>query len=186
MHMPDMPDVALPFDYSLFHSRAEEEGLDLCDPSTVTLSLVGDVLKDAAFQNRKSPATVLVDAAYIQWGPGTTARKEKMAKTLCVCLNAAANGRIYFISRQYVRVREEESRLKSGQPSSGANTEVSPAFANFRLSGRVELIKAPEKHGVKTGCALALELVDIKSGAAVWSNRYETPIPSSAEPSGQP
>jgi len=158
-----------------------ELGLDRCDLTTVSLQIVREILTAPSISSSKNPVTVLIDADHLQWETGSTGSKAKASKQLCVHLNAAANGKIYFISQQYVRMREEQKRLENGEPSAPAGN--AGEYVAFRLSGRVGLLKTSEN---PSACFLELELVDLKTGANTWSGKYEVHHASNTNSSVRP
>ncbi|HBF33455.1 TPA: hypothetical protein DDW35_02705 [Candidatus Sumerlaeota bacterium] len=168
-----------------FHETSDEkmveQGFDLCDLTSASLQITRDLLTAPALVAAKNPATILIDAEHVQWEAGATGSKTKASKRLCVQLNAAANGKIYFISRQYVRMCEEQKRLGNGEPPTA--TDNAGEHVAFRLSGRVGMLKTAEH---PAAYHLELELVDLKTGANTWAGKYEVYHASNANSSVHP
>lgn len=152
-------------------------GVESHDVVTMADRMVRDMLGNEVLANRKVPPRVILDSAYFTNESLQRINKNLITDRLRVGLNRASQGRMTFIARQNAAMIEEERALKREGVTDVGTTGLTRAQfgADFRLTGN---IASADSRDNRTGTMqrftqITFELVDLESGAIVWSNGYD-------------
>ena len=152
-------------------------GIDSRDISLMTSKMMQDILEAAVFLNAKTPPKVIIDAEYFKNEGSTRIDKNLITDKLRNGLNRAAAGKMIFIGREYLKMLMQELALKqsgiTGDENDKAESQV--YAADYRLGGRISTLdKVNPKEGTFSRYhQILFEMIDLKTGAIVWSNAYD-------------
>lgn len=152
-------------------------GIESRDLLSMADQMVRDILTQPVIAARTTPPRVIVDSRYFTNESSQRINANLITDRLRTSLNRASDGRMVFIARQNAAMIEEERALKrEGVTDSGTAGMTQAQFGgDFRLTGN---IASQDARNARTGTIqrftqITFELVDLESGAIVWSNGYD-------------
>lgn len=152
-------------------------GIESQDITGMTDKMMRDMLATPALVGRKTPARVIIDAAYFRNDSSSRIDKGLITERLMINLNRAAGGKMIFVERQAAEMVEMERTLKrQGVVSEGTNGSTHmPAGADCRLTGSIkDLTSVNNKTGLTAKYTqIAFKMVDLEAGTVMWSGMYE-------------
>jgi penicillin-binding protein activator len=124
----------------------------------------------------KSPR-VIVDAQYFANDSAQPINRNLITDRLRVALNRAAQGRMTFVGRQYMKAVEDERALKRTGTTDVGTTGMTRATlgGDYRLGGRIASLdqKSARSGLIQRYTQITFEMFDLESGEIVWSGIYE-------------
>lgn len=152
-------------------------GIESQDIASMTDKMMRDMLATPSLTNRSIAPRVIIDDEYFVNESSSTINKKMIIERLMVNLNRASSGRMVFLERAAAEMVENERTLKrQGVLSQGSmGNAIAPAGADFRLSGRIMSLdtKAYSTGKVSRFHEISFKMVDLETGAVVWSGLYE-------------
>lgn len=152
-------------------------GIEARDIVAMSDQMVRDMLSSAELANRETPPRVIIDSAYFSNESSQRINKNLLTDRLRVGLNRASQGRLVFLARAKAAMIEEERALKREGATDTGTTGLTraQAGADFRLTGNIASLESRDN---RTGTMqrftqITYEMVDLESGAIVWSNAYD-------------
>lgn len=152
-------------------------GIESRDLLSMADQMVRDILAQPVIAARATAPRVIVDSRYFTNESSQRINANLITDRLRTSLNRASDGRMVFIARQNAAMIEEERALKrEGVTDSGTAGMTQAQFGgDFRLTGN---IASQDARNSRTGTIqrftqITFELVDLESGAIVWSNGYD-------------
>ncbi len=152
-------------------------GIESRDLLAMSDQMVRDILATPDIAARTVAPRIIVDSKYFTNESSQRINQNLITDRLRTSLNRASDGRMVFIARQNAAMIEEERALKrEGATDSGTTGLTRAQFgADFRLTGN---IASQDARNARTGqvqrfTQITFELVDLESGAIVWSNSYD-------------
>jgi PBP1b-binding outer membrane lipoprotein LpoB len=152
-------------------------GIESRDLLAMSDQMVRDIMATPVLAARKVPPRVIIDSRYFTNESSQRINANLITDRLRTSLNRASDGRLVFLARQNAAMIEEERALKrEGVTDSGTAGLTQAQFgADYRLTGN---IASQDARSSRTGqvqrfTQINFELVDLESGAIVWSNTYE-------------
>lgn len=152
-------------------------GIESRDLLAMADQMVRDILATPVLAARKVPPRVIIDSRYFTNESSQRINQNLITDRLRTSLNRASEGRMVFLARQNAAMIEEERALKrEGVTDSGTAGLTQAQFgADYRLTGN---IASQDARNARTGqvqrfTQINFELVDLESGAIVWSNSYD-------------
>ncbi|MCT2559364.1 penicillin-binding protein activator LpoB [Tsuneonella sp. YG55] len=152
-------------------------GIESRDLLSMADQMVRDILAQPVIAARATAPRVIVDSRYFTNESSQRINANLITDRLRTSLNRASDGRLVFLARQNAAMIEEERALKrEGVTDSGTAGMTQAQFGgDFRLTGN---IASQDARSSRTGTIqrftqITFELVDLESGAIVWSNGYD-------------
>ncbi len=152
-------------------------GIESRDLLAMSDQMVRDIMATPVLAARKVAPRVIIDSRYFTNESSQRINANLITDRLRTSLNRASDGRLVFLARQNAAMIEEERALKrEGVTDSGTAGLTQAQFgADYRLTGN---IASQDARNGRTGqvqrfTQINFELVDLESGAIVWSNTYE-------------
>jgi hypothetical protein len=151
-------------------------GIESQDITAMSDRMMRDIINSTQIAGRTPPALIVLDDAYFENESSSRLNKRLITDRLRVELNRAAQGRLYFVSRENIDMVEKERMLKrEGTVTSGtlASTPAT-AGADFRLTGRIASLDAIAASGLQSRFhQITFELIDLESAVIAWSGQYD-------------
>lgn len=154
----------------------EGVGIESQDIVSVSDRMMRDILKTTQIAARNPPALIIMDNQYFQNESSSRLNTKLITDRLRVELNRAAQGRMYFVSRENIDMVEKERLLKrEGVVTQGTlGSTRATAGADFRLTGRIASQDQVARGGLQTRYhQITFELIDLESSVIAWSGQYE-------------
>lgn len=152
-------------------------GIDSRDISLMTSKMMTDILEASVFFQDKTPPKVIIDAEYFKNEGSTRIDKNLITDKLRTGLNRAAAGKMIFLGREYLEMMMKELALKQSGITNDENENAESQIyaADYRLGGRISTLdKVNPKQGTFSRYhQILFEMIDLKTGAIVWSNAYD-------------
>ena len=152
-------------------------GVESQDISSMTDKMVRDLMSNAYIVARKTAPRIIIDEQYFKNQSSSRINKALITERLMINLNRASRGRLVFLEREAIEMVEAERNLKrSGHLSEGALGSTNKIYgADYRMTGKIMSLDAisNSKGGNSRYHQITFKLVDLESGAIVWSNMYE-------------
>lgn len=151
-------------------------GIESQDIKGMCDRMMRDILNTTQIVARACPPLIIMDDQYFTNESSSRLNKRLITDQLRIELNRAAQGRLYFVSRENIDMVEKERMLKQeGIVTSGTlPTTPATAGADFRLTGRIASLDAIATNGLQSRYhQIIFELVDLQTGIITWSGRYE-------------
>ena len=152
-------------------------GIDSRDIILMTGKMMEDILGASVFFQSKTPPKVIIDAEYFKNEGSTRIDKNLITDKLRTGLNRAAAGKMIFISREHLEMLMKELALKQSGITSDENEKAEPQIyaADYRLGGRISTLDKvnPSEGTFSRYHQILFEMIDLKTGAIVWSNAYD-------------
>ena len=150
-------------------------GIESQDIASMSDRMMRDILSTPVLAARAKPPRVIVDSEYFVNESSSRINKNIITDRLRIQLNRAATGRMFFIGRHYSHMVEKERRLKrQGTVDSGSvGLTRQMAGGDFRLGGRITSMDARGRKGISRFHQIIFEMVELETGAIVWSNMYD-------------
>ncbi|MGR9051771.1 MAG: penicillin-binding protein activator LpoB [Gammaproteobacteria bacterium] len=150
-------------------------GIESQDIASMSDLMMRDILSTPVLAGRTAPPRVIIDSEYFVNESSSRINKNIITDRLRIQLNRAAAGRMFFIGRHYSDMVQKERQLKRqgivDEGSMGMTRKV--AGADFRLGGRITSLDARGSNGVSRFHQIIFEMVELETGAIVWSNMYD-------------
>lgn len=150
-------------------------GIESQDIASMSDLMMRDILSTPVLAGRTNPPRVIIDSEYFDNESSSRINKNIITDRLRIQLNRAAAGRMFFIGRHYSHMVEKERQLKRqgavDEGSIGLTRKI--AGADFRLGGRITSLDARGRNGVSRFHQIIFEMVELETGAIVWSNMYD-------------
>lgn len=151
-------------------------GIESRDIHSMCDMMMRDIVNSTQIADRQPAPIIILDDAYVRNESTSRINKKLITDQLRVELNRAAQGRMYFVSRENIDMVEKERLLKrEGVVTSGTiQSSEATAGADFRLTGRIVSLDAISRSGLQSRYhQIVLELVNLENGIITWSNRYD-------------
>ena len=152
-------------------------GVESQDISSMTDKMVRDLMSTAHIVARKTAPRIIIDEQYFKNQSSSRINKALITERLMVNLNRASRGRLIFLERGAIEMVEAERAMKrSGHLSEGALGSTNKIHgADYRMTGKIMSLDAvsASKGGNSRYHQISFKLVDLETGAIVWSNMYE-------------
>lgn len=152
-------------------------GIESRDLLAMADQMVRDIMTMPDIVARTTPPRIIVDSRYFTNESSQRINQNLITDRLRTSLNRASDGRMVFLARQNAAMIEEERELKrEGVTDTGTTGLTQAQFgADYRLTGN---IASQDARNSRTGqiqrfTQITFELVDLESGAIVWSNSYD-------------
>jgi PBP1b-binding outer membrane lipoprotein LpoB len=151
-------------------------GIESQDISSMCDKMMRDILNSAQIAGRQPAPIIILDDAHFKNESTSRINRKIITDQLRVELNRAAQGRMYFASRENIEMVEKERLLKrEGVVTSGTlQQSQATAGADFRLTGRIASLDVVAQSGFQSRYhQIVFELVNLENGIIMWSNRYD-------------
>lgn len=152
-------------------------GIESRDLLAMSDQMVRDILATPDIVARQVAPRIIVDSRYFTNESTQRINKNLITDRLRTNLNRSSDGRMVFIARQNAAMIEEERALKREGVTDVGTTGLTRAQfgADFRLAGNIASQDArdPRTGVMQRFTQITFELVDLESGAIIWSNSYE-------------
>lgn len=152
-------------------------GVESQDISSMTDAMVRDLMSTPDIVSRKQAPRIIIDEQYFNNESSSRINKSLITERLMINLNRASKGKLVFIERAASEMVEVERNLKrTGKLSEGAHGSTAKMHgADYRLTGKIMSLDAvsASKGGNSRYHQITFKLVDLETGAVVWSNMYE-------------
>lgn len=152
-------------------------GIDSSDITIMTSKMMEDILGTPVFFQTETPPKVIIDAEYFKNEGSTRIDKNLITDRLRTGLNRAALGKMVFLGREYLNMMMKELALKQSgiTDDEGKETEPQVYAADYRLGGRISTLDKinPTAGTYSRYHQILFEIIDLKTGAIVWSNSYD-------------
>ena len=152
-------------------------GIEAQDIMAMTDQMLRDLLATPEIVSRDKAPRILVDDSNFKNETIQAINRNLIVDRLRVGLNRAARGRMTFISREHIKAVEQERQLKrEGVTDVGTTGLVKATLGmDYSLSGR---IASQDSRAARSGLQqrymqITFEMLDMESGAIIWSNQYE-------------
>lgn len=152
-------------------------GIEGHDIVSMTDQMMRDMLTNATLAGRAKAPRVVIDAGYFRNSGAQAINRDLITNRLRVNLNRASQGRMQFISRENLGMIQQERDLKRAGATDVGTTGMTQAMAgaDYRLAGEISTL---DERNARTGMIerynqITFEMVDLESGAIVWSGQYE-------------
>lgn len=152
-------------------------GIEGHDIVSMTDQMMRDMLASPTLAGRKTPPRVVIDSGYFKNTGSQAINRDLITNRLRVELNRAANGRMMFLTRTNLGMVQQERDLKRSGATDVGTTGMTQglAGADYRLTGEIASL---DERDARTGMIerynqITFEMVDLESGAIVWSGQYE-------------
>ena len=143
----------------------------------MTDQMLRDLLATPEIVSRDKAPRILVDDSNFKNETIQAMNRNLIVDRLRVGLNRAARGRMTFISREHIKAVEQERQLKREGVTDVGTTGLLKATLgmDYSLSGR---IASQDSRAAQSGLQqrymqITFEMLDMESGAIIWSNQYE-------------
>mgnify|MGYP000435629612 CR=1 FL=1 len=155
--------------------RISGVGIESQDITSMSDLMMRDILATPVLAGRTNSPRVIVDSEYFVNESSSRINKNIITDRLRIQLNRAARGRMLFIGRHYSQMVEHERKIKRqglvDEGSIGLTRKM--AGADFRLGGRITSLDARGSAGVSRFHQIIFEMIELETGAIVWSNMYD-------------
>jgi len=151
-------------------------GIESQDITAMSDRMMRDIINSTQIAGRTPPALIVLDDAYFENESSSRLNKRLITDRLRVELNRAAQGRLYFVSRENIDMVEKERMLKREGTVTGGTLATTPATAgaDFRLTGRIASLDAIAANGLQSRFhQITFELINLESGIIAWSGQYD-------------
>lgn len=152
-------------------------GIESRDIASMTDEMMRDLLATPDITRRPSAARVVMDPTLFVNESTQNINKNLIVDRLRVGLNRAGRGRLTFVSREHAKaVDMERENKRSGATDTGtAGLTKAQLGVDYQLSGRIaSLDSRNNRSGMQQRyMQITFEMLDMESGALVWSNQYE-------------
>jgi PBP1b-binding outer membrane lipoprotein LpoB len=152
-------------------------GVESQDIKSMCDRMMREILDAPQIAARAVPPLVIIDDQNFTNESTSRLNKRLITDQLRVELNRAAQGRMYFISRENIGMVEKERMLKQEGVVTTGTLPMTPATAgaDFRLAGRIASLDAIDNtSGFQSRYhQITLELINLQTGIIAWSGRYE-------------
>lgn len=152
-------------------------GVESQDIRAMTDEMVRDMLSTSLFAGSPQPPRIIVDDTRFVNESNQILNINLITDRLRVELMRAADGRMYFVSRENVDLVKKEKDLKAkGSVDEGINDNRQMiAGADYRLIGRITSRSSQEaESNVKSNYVqFSFEVLDLANGLSVWGNLYD-------------
>ncbi|MFL6604459.1 MAG: penicillin-binding protein activator LpoB [Steroidobacteraceae bacterium] len=152
-------------------------GIESHDIVSMTDQMMRDMLANPALTAVAKPPRVVIDSQYFRNEGSQAINRDLITDRLRVNLNRASQGRLTFLTRTNLEMANGERDLKRQGVTDVGTTGLTKAMmgADYRLTG---VISTLDTRSPKTGIQqrynqISFEIVDLESGAIVWSGLYE-------------
>jgi len=152
-------------------------GIDSSNISEVSDQMARDMLANPMIARTDYVPKVILDSEYFYNDSSNILDKNLITDKLRIELMRASGGKLLFVGRHFSGMVEKERELKREgylQPGNAAAARAQLG-GDFRMGGRIKsldrLDPATGKHTRYT--QITMEMVDLETGALVWSNIYE-------------
>lgn len=168
-----------PTHYESVHSTGMVSGVGIQSQDIVAMTdkLVRDILATPQIADRKTPPRIIVDSKYFENLSSQPLNKDLIIERMRVELQRAAHGKLVFVDRQYASMVAKERQLKRSDKVDIGTTGLARAQygADYRLAGKILSLDSDDaKNGaMQRYTQIDMELVDLETGAGVWSGLYE-------------
>lgn len=148
-------------------------GIEARDILTITDDMMRDLLTSGLLANREAAPRVIIDAQYITNESSARLNKNIITDTLRTEMIRNSAGRIFFVTREYSQMVEQERALKrDGVVDTGTirMTEAT-AGADFRLVGRISSLDAVNSASNLQDRTyfFSFELIDLELNVALYA-----------------
>lgn len=152
-------------------------GIEAQDITAMTDQMIRDLLSTPEISKREQAPRVVMDAARFTNESTQSINKNLIVDRLRVGLNRAGKGRMVFVSREHAKAIDlERDRKRTGATDVGTAGMTEAQFGvDYQLAGRIaSLDSRNNKSGMQQRyMQVTFEMLDLESGALVWSNQYE-------------
>lgn len=152
-------------------------GVESQDISSMTDAMVRDLMATPDIVSRKHAPRIIIDEQYFNNESSSRINKALITERLMINLNRASKGKLIFLERAASEMVEVERNMKrTGKLSEGALGSTAKMHgADYRLTGKIMSLDAisSSKGGNSRYHQITFKLVDLETGAVVWSNMYE-------------
>lgn len=152
-------------------------GVESQDISSMTDKMVRDLMSNAYIVAKKTAPRIIIDEQYFKNQSSSRINKALITERLMINLNRASRGRLVFLERAAIEMVEAERKLKrSGHLSEGSLGSTDKIYgADYRMTGKIMSLDAVSsaRGGNSRYHQITFKLVDLETGAIVWSNMYE-------------
>jgi len=152
-------------------------GIESRDIAAMTDEMMRDLLATPDVSRRDKAPRVVMDPTLFVNESSQTINKNLIVDRLRVGLNRAGKGRMVFVSREHAKAIDvERDRKRSGATDVGTAGMTEAQFGvDYQLAGRIaSLDSRNNKSGMQQRyMQVTFEMLDLESGALVWSNQYE-------------
>ncbi len=151
-------------------------GIEGHDIVSMTDQMMRDLLTNPQLASGAHPPRIVIDSQYFKNTGSQAINRDIITNRLRVNLNRAAQGRMVFITRTDLTMVQGERDLQAqGETDQGTTAKGLMLGADYRLRGE---IAALDSRSARTGLTerynqITFEMVDVGSGAIVWSGQYE-------------
>jgi penicillin-binding protein activator len=158
-------------------------GIESQDIISMSNKMMRDMITNPLLVSNAQPRRVVVDSKYFRNESSNPINVNLLTDRLRTGLLRAANGRMIFLGRHFSDMVDHERKIKSqGLVDGGTNAHApSPMGADYRLGGRITSLESYENKVDSRFTQVVFEMVDLESGAIVWSGQYS--FKKTAEPS---
>jgi len=150
-------------------------GVESQDISSMCDMMMRDIVNSSQISGRQPAPIIILDDEYFKNESTSRINKKLITDQLRVGLNRAAQGRIFFVSRENIDMVEKERLLKREGVVTSGTLQPSEATAggDFRLTGRIVSLDTIARSGFQSRYhQIVLELINLKNGIIMWSNQY--------------
>jgi hypothetical protein len=151
-------------------------GIESQDIKSMCDRMMREILDTTQIAARAVPPLIIIDDQNFTNESSSRLNKRLITDQLRVELNRAAQGRMYFISRENIGMVEKERLLKQEGVVTTGTLPMTPATAgaDFRLTGRIASLDAIATSGLQSRYhQITFELINLQTGIIAWSGRYE-------------
>ncbi|MDA7817195.1 penicillin-binding protein activator LpoB [Sulfurimonas sp.] len=152
-------------------------GVESQDISSMTDKMVRDLMSMQHIVAKSTAPRIIIDEQYFKNQSSSRINKALITERLMVNLNRASRGRLIFLERGAMEMIEAERAMKrSGHLSEGSLGSTNKIYgADYRLTGKIMSLDAinQKSGGNSRYHQISFKLVDLETGAIVWSNMYE-------------
>lgn len=152
-------------------------GIESRDIAAMTDEMMRDLLATPDVSRRDKAPRVVMDPTLFVNESSQTINKNLIVDRLRVGLNRAGKGRMVFVSREHAKAIDvERDRKRTGATDVGTAGMTEAQFGvDYQLAGRIaSLDSRNNKSGMQQRyMQVTFEMLDLESGALVWSNQYE-------------
>jgi hypothetical protein len=152
-------------------------GIESQDIASMTDKMVRDLLSSPQIAARKIAPRIIIDEKYFKNQSASRINKGLITERIMVNLNRASHGRMIFLERDSIDMVEKERALKrAGTLSEGSLGSTDKIYgADFRMSGKIMSLEqvSNAKGGSLRYHQISFKMVDLETGALVWTGIYE-------------
>jgi len=157
--------------------QTQGNGIESQDIVAMVDTMIRDIVSTGFLVNKKTPPRIIIDSKYFKNQSSSIINKNLITERLLINLNRAALGRMVFLEREDIEMVVDERELKrEGTLSTGSLGNAKKIHgADYRLGGKImSLDTLNNRTGDETKYhQISFKLVDLETGALVWTNIYE-------------